>query len=132
MPGYDLHTHSTFSDGTATPSENVALARERGLEGIAVTDHDTTDGWGAALDAASGSDLRIVPGVELSAEHDGASLHVLGYWVDPAHERLRTELRRLHDPRFDRGEMLVEKRQDLDDHLAPAEARIMEAPELRA
>src|SRR6476661_10656217 len=113
MPGYDLHTHSTFSDGTATPSENVALARERGLEGIAVTDHDTTDGWGEALDAASGSDLRIVPGVELSAEHDGASLHVLGYWVDPAHEGLRTELRRLHDTRFRRGEMIVEKLQEL-------------------
>ena len=71
MPGYDLHTHSTFSDGTATPSENVALARERRLEGIAVTDHDTIDGWGEALEAASGSDLRIVPGVELSAEHQG-------------------------------------------------------------
>ena len=103
MPGYDLHTHSTFSDGTATPSENVALARERGLEGIAVTDHDTIDGWEEALEAASGSDLRIVPGVELSAEHDGASLHVLGYWVDASHEGLRTELRRLHDTRFRRG-----------------------------
>ena len=113
MSGYDLHTHSTFSDGTATPSENVALARERGLEGIAVTDHDTMDGWGEALDAASGSDLRIVRGVELSAEHDGASLHVLGYWVDPAHEGLRAELRRLHDTRFRRGEMIVEKLQSL-------------------
>ncbi|TMK91732.1 MAG: PHP domain-containing protein [Actinobacteria bacterium] len=109
VPGYDLHTHSTFSDGTATPAENVALARERGLEGIAVTDHDTMDGWGEALAAASDSDLRIVPGVELSAEHDGASLHVLGYWVDPAHEGLRSELRRLHDTRFRRGEMIVEK-----------------------
>ena len=109
MPGYDLHTHSTFSDGTATPTENVALACERGLDGIAVTDHDTMDGWGEALAAASDADLRIVPGVELSAEHDGASLHVLGYWVDPAHEGLRAELRRLHDTRFRRGEMIVEK-----------------------
>src|SRR5438876_24886 len=113
MPGYDLHTHSTFSDGTATPAENVALARERGLEGVAVTDHDTMDGWGEALAAASDSDLRIVPGVELSAEHDGASLHVLGYWVDPAHEGLRAELRRLHDTRFRRGELIVEKLQAL-------------------
>ena len=67
------------------------------------------DGWGEALAAASDADLRIVPGVELSAEHDGASLHVLGYWVDPAHEGLRAELRRLHDTRFRRGEMIVEK-----------------------
>jgi predicted metal-dependent phosphoesterase TrpH len=72
MPGYDLHTHSTFSDGTATPAENVALARERGLQGIAVTDHDTVDGWGEALAAASDSDRRIVPGVERSAEPAGA------------------------------------------------------------
>jgi len=113
MPGYDLHTHSTFSDGTATPAENVALARERGLEGIAVTDHDTVDGWGEALAAASDTELRIVTGVELSAEHDGASLHVLGYWVDPAHEGLRAELRRLHDTRFRRGEMIVEKLRSL-------------------
>lgn len=118
MPGYDLHTHSTFSDGTATPAENVALARERGLEGIAVTDHDTTDGWAEALAAASDTGLRIVPGVELSAEHDGASLHVLGYWVDPAHDGLRAELRRLHDTRFRRGEMIVEKLQALGNDLS--------------
>ena len=108
MPGYDLHTHSTFSDGTATPDENVRLAIERGLEGLGVTDHDTIDGIGDAVSAAAG-DLAIVPGLELSAEHDGTSLHVLGYWVDPAHDGLRDELRRLHDTRFRRGELIVEK-----------------------
>jgi hypothetical protein len=112
MPGYDLHTHSTFSDGTATPAENVRLAIDRSLEGLAVTDHDTSDGVGEALAAAAG-DLEIVPGLELSAEHDGASLHVLGYWVDPAHRGLVEELRRLHDTRFRRGELIVEKLQAL-------------------
>src|SRR6185437_6756158 len=132
MPGYDLHTHSTFSDGTATPSENVALALERGLEGIAVTDHDTMDGWGEALDAASGSDLLIIPGVELSAEHDGASLHVLGYWVDPAHEGLRAELRRLHDTRFRRGEMIVEKLQALGHDISFERVRAIAGDDLIA
>ena len=113
MAGYDLHTHSTFSDGTATPSENVRLATERGLEGLAVTDHDTFDGIEEAHEAAGAAGLRIVPGLELSAEHDGTSLHVLGYWVDPAHGELRDELRRLHDTRFRRGEMIVEKLQAL-------------------
>ena len=108
MPGYDLHTHSTFSDGTATPDENVRLAVERGLEGLGVTDHDTTEGIDEAISAA-GAELAIVPGLELSAEHDGTSLHVLGYWVDPAHDGLRDELRRLHDTRFRRGELIVEK-----------------------
>ena len=112
MTGYDLHTHSTFSDGTATPSENVRLALERGLEGLAVTDHDTSDGVGEAIAAAAG-ELEIVPGLELSAEHDGASLHVLAYWVDPTHPPLVDELRRLHDTRFRRGELMVEKLQEL-------------------
>ena len=112
MPGYDLHTHSTFSDGTATPEENVRLAVERGLEGLGVTDHDTTEGIDEAISAAGG-DLAIVPGLELSAEHDGTSLHVLGYWVDPAHDGLREELRRLHDTRFRRGELIVERLRSL-------------------
>jgi predicted metal-dependent phosphoesterase TrpH len=112
MPGYDLHTHSTFSDGTATPDENVRLAIERGLEGLGVTDHDTTEGIDEAISAA-GADLTIVPGLELSAEHDGTSLHVLGYWVDPANDGLRDELRRLHDTRFRRGELIVERLRSL-------------------
>jgi hypothetical protein len=113
MPGFDLHTHSTFSDGTATPAENVALAIERDLEGIAVTDHDSTDGYAGAIAAAEGTSLRVETGIEFSAEHDGASLHVLAYWVDPQNDGLREELRRLTDTRFRRGELMVEKLQDL-------------------
>ena len=108
MPGYDLHTHSTFSDGTSRPAENVRLAVDRGLEGLGVTDHDTTDGIDEAVIAAA-DELAIVPGLELSAEHDGTSLHVLGYWVDPDHDGLRDELRRLHDTRFRRGELIVDR-----------------------
>ncbi|HTG48546.1 MAG TPA: PHP domain-containing protein [Actinomycetota bacterium] len=113
MPGYDLHTHSTYSDGTATPAENVRLAVERGLEGIAVTDHDTTAGYDDAFAAAEGTGVRIVPGIEFSAEYDGASLHVLAYWADPAHPGLREELRRLTDTRFRRGELMIEKLREL-------------------
>ena len=113
MPGFDLHTHSTFSDGTATPAENVALAIERELEGIAITDHDSTDGYADAFAAAAGTSLRVETGIEFSAEHDGASLHVLAYWVDPQNDGLREELRRLTDTRFRRGELMVEKLQDL-------------------
>ena len=83
MSGYDLHTHSSCSDGTNTPAENVALALERDLSGIAVTDHDTTEGLDEAFAAAEGTGLEIVPGIEFSAEYQGASLHVLSYWVDP-------------------------------------------------
>ena len=113
MSGIDLHTHSTASDGTNTITENVALARERGLAGIAITDHDTTAGYAEAAAAAEGTGLLIVPGIEFSAEYDGASLHVLAYWVDPADPALVEELRRLTDTRFRRGELMVEKLQAL-------------------
>ena len=109
MLGIDMHTHSVRSDGTNTVTENVALAVERGLAGIAITDHDTTAGLEEAVGAAAGTDLRIVPGIEFSAEHDGASLHVLAYWIDPAEPDLVSELRRLTDTRFRRGELMVEK-----------------------
>ncbi|MFI5056088.1 MAG: PHP domain-containing protein [Actinomycetota bacterium] len=113
MSGIDLHTHSTASDGTNTIAENVALALERGLAGIAITDHDTTAGYADGAAAAEGTGLLIVPGIEFSAEYDGASLHVLAYWVDPADPALVEELRRLTDTRFRRGELMVEKLQAL-------------------
>ena len=113
MPGIDLHTHSVESDGTNTVAENVALGIERGLEGIAVTDHDTTAGYAEAVAASAGTDLEIVPGIEFSAEHDGASLHVLAYWVDPTNGPLVDELHRLIDTRFRRGELMVEKLREL-------------------
>jgi predicted metal-dependent phosphoesterase TrpH len=113
MSGYDLHTHSICSDGTATVTENVGLALERGLEGIAVTDHDTTDGLEEAFAAAAGTDLEIVPGIEFSAEYDGSSLHVLSYWPDPDNAELKAELKRLTDTRLRRGEMMIEKLQEL-------------------
>ncbi len=113
MSGYDLHTHSTCSDGTATVTENVRLAIERGLEGLGVTDHDTTAGLDEAVAAAAGSDLEIVPGIEFSAEYQGASLHVLAYWIDPDDPELQAELTRLTDSRFRRGEMMIEKLQAL-------------------
>lgn len=114
MPGYDLHTHSSCSDGTNTPAQNVELALERGLTGLGVTDHDTTEGLEEAVAAATAhGGLEIIPGIEFSAEYEGASLHVLAYWVDPSHEGLRAELKRLTDTRFRRGELMIEKLQEL-------------------
>jgi predicted metal-dependent phosphoesterase TrpH len=113
MSGYDLHTHSTFSDGTNSITENVELALDRGLDGLGITDHDTTGGLEEASAAADGTGLEVVPGIEFSAEYQGASLHVLAYWIDPADEELQAELRRLTDTRFRRGEMMIEKLQEL-------------------
>ena len=132
MSGINLHTHSTASDGTNTITENVALALERGLAGIAITDHDTTAGYADAAAAAEGTGLLIVPGIEFSAEYDGASLHVLAYWVDPADLALVEELRRLTDTRFRRGELMVEKLQALGYDISFEQVRAIAGDDLIA
>ncbi len=113
MPGYDLHSHSNRSDGTLPPAEEMRLAAERGLTGVALTDHDTFEGLEEAAAAADELGLDFVPGIEFSAEFDAASLHILGYWVDPEDPAIDVELLRLTATRFRRGEMIVEKLHEL-------------------
>lgn len=82
MAGFDTHCHSTASDGALAPAELVARAKERGLMGLALTDHDTVAGLAEALAAGSRLDITVLPGIELSAEHREHDVHVLGYWID--------------------------------------------------
>lgn len=99
----DLHTHSTESDGTDTPTELVGAAVAAGLDVIALTDHDTTAGWAEAARAVrghNGSGLRVVPGAELSCSSpDGRgstiTVHLLAYLFDPASRALADEQARL-------------------------------------
>jgi 3',5'-nucleoside bisphosphate phosphatase len=113
MPAIDLHVHTNRSDGTFTPTEAVKLAAERGLDGIAVTDHDTTEGLSEATDAAREAGIELLSGVEFSAEYQRTSIHVLGYFMDLDDATFQEELTRLRDDRFRRGEMIVEKLQEL-------------------
>jgi hypothetical protein len=113
MSGIDLHTHTNRSDGTFAPAELVRRAAEMGLDVLAVTDHDTTAGLDEAAAAGAETGIDVVPGVELSAELDGTSVHVLCYWMDADHPGLQAELGRLRDERFRRGELMVEKLQGL-------------------
>ena len=81
--GVDLHTHTTASDGTLSPSELVRAAARRGVRVLAVTDHDSTDGLRDALaEAEQHRPLTIVPGLEINCDVPGAEVHVLGYLVD--------------------------------------------------
>jgi predicted metal-dependent phosphoesterase TrpH len=109
----DLHTHTTRSDGTTTPSENASLAAHAGLRGLAVTDHDTTAGWEEAADACRRLGLAFVPGVELSTEVHGTSVHLLGYWMDPDHPDLVAECDRLFNERERRAAAIVARLADL-------------------
>src|ERR1043166_7872936 len=105
----DLHLHTTFSDGTYTPAQVLDLARRSGLCAIAVTDHDTLDGVALAQQAALGSDVEVVPAVEISAEYRGGELHLLGYFVRLDDQPLQAALRRLRDARAGRFWEMVER-----------------------
>lgn len=113
MPGIDLHTHSNRSDGTFEPAEVIRRAAGLGLEVVALTDHDTTGGLEEAEATGDQMGVEVVPGVEFSAEYDGTSVHVLCYWPDVDDAELQTELQRLRDDRFRRGERMVERLQAL-------------------
>lgn len=78
----DLHTHSVYSDGTNTPAELVSMADERGLSALALTDHDTVKGIPELLAAAEATAVEAVPGIELSAECERGTMHILGYFLD--------------------------------------------------
>jgi 3',5'-nucleoside bisphosphate phosphatase len=103
----DLHTHTVYSDGTTTPAHNVALARAAGLRGLAITDHDTLAGWDEAAEACTDAGLEFVPGLELSTEEQGVSVHVLGYWVNPDDPALRAECERLRGERAGRARRIL-------------------------
>ncbi|HWK20384.1 MAG TPA: PHP domain-containing protein [Microbacteriaceae bacterium] len=103
----DLHTHSSVSDGTQSPAELVASALEAGLGTVALTDHDSTAGWAEALAAAEGTGLSVVPGIELSTQLEYASVHILGYLVDPENADLVAEMARIREERYGRAESMV-------------------------
>jgi 3',5'-nucleoside bisphosphate phosphatase len=96
----ELHCHTTYSDGTLTPTALVDLAVQQGVRALAITDHDTMGGWDEAIAAATPLGLEIVPGLELSTVCRERSLHVLGFYPDraqlqaPLDERLNGRKRR--------------------------------------
>lgn len=106
----ELHCHTTYSDGTLTPKQLVASAKQAGVKALAITDHDTLAGWDEAI-AAAGIDLEIVPGVELSTVHNGRSLHILGFY--PRRADLEGPLQERQGGRRRRSQRMLEKLADL-------------------
>jgi predicted metal-dependent phosphoesterase TrpH len=96
---YDLHSHSIASDGTLTPAELVQQAHAAGVQVLALTDHDTTDGIAAACTAADELGLKLVPGVEVSVSWQSLTVHILGLNIDPHCTALQTGLQRLRAAR---------------------------------
>lgn len=107
----ELHCHTTYSDGTLTPTQLVEAAVRAGVKALAITDHDTVSGWDEATAAARPYDLEIIPGIELSTVHRGKSLHILGFYPDAA--SLIPPLRERVAGRQRRAEKIVAKLADL-------------------
>lgn len=87
----DLHIHSAFSDGTLTPAELIRLARQRGIGAVALCDHNTVAGLPEFLNAAAGSGIWAVPGIEFSTDYENTELHILALFVKPQYYAAITE-----------------------------------------
>lgn len=104
----DLHLHTTCSDGLYSPAEIVDLAARSGLAAIAITDHDTLEGFEPAR-AAAPADLEVIPAVEVTAHFHESELHLLGYFVDPDDANLKAVFAMIRDRRIERFRTLVER-----------------------
>lgn len=101
---YDLHCHSTASDGSLEPGALVQRAQQHGVDVLALTDHDITAGIKEAQITAGELDLRLIPGVEISVTWKGATIHVLGLGIDVLNNELQQGLAKLREFRVWRGE----------------------------
>ena len=108
---YDLHSHSYHSDGTLSPAELVQRAQEKGVNVLALTDHDVTDGLSEAEDVAQKLGLRLIPGVEISSTWEGRTLHILGLNIDATNSVLQQGLAELRAARDSRAWLIDERLQ---------------------
>lgn len=106
----DLHTHTTASDGLLSPTELVLHAHEMGLNVLAITDHDTLGGIEQAQRAAQPLGMHIIPGVELSAEHE-PEIHILGFGIDASSPKLASLLDQTRQERRTRDALMMERLQ---------------------
>ena len=134
----DLHIHSTMSDGTLTPEEIVREACQKGLSVIAISDHDTIAGVRAALRAAEGTGLTVIPAVEISTDYKRVEVHILGYYIDLDDATLAEKLSYVRDARLLRAEKIVQKLRGLgvavtlDEVLAESDGQSLGRPHVAA
>jgi 3',5'-nucleoside bisphosphate phosphatase len=110
---FEIHCHSTVSDGLHSPAFLADLCLKNGVELWALTDHDTCDGCEEAWSAAHDKGISFVPGIEISAQAAGRSIHVLGYGFDPDSAAIRSYGTRMETARLERMEEMVRRMQSL-------------------
>jgi len=115
----DLHLHTVFSDGTFTPRELIQEAKKAGLSAISIVDHDTVAAIKPAIDEAGEFDIEIIPGIELTADHNGREVHILGYLIDYTKPSFKQKLDFLKQNRIERIHKITEKLKDIGIVLSP-------------
>jgi len=105
----DFHCHTTASDGTLSPEALIELAKEQGIEALAITDHDTTAGFKEAKPFAEAAGIRLIPGVEISCEWQGLTIHVVALDFDPDNSVLQQGLESIRVMRWERAERISDK-----------------------
>ncbi|WAK00616.1 PHP domain-containing protein [Methylobacter sp. YRD-M1] len=106
---YDLHCHSTASDGALSPAELIKRAHEQGVTSLALTDHDTTAGLAEARAAAAASGIKLIPGIELSTNWQDKCFHIVGLGIDPDYGPLAQATQNLQIVRLERAEKIAQK-----------------------
>jgi predicted metal-dependent phosphoesterase TrpH len=109
----DLHSHTTYSDGSSSPHELVRLAAEAGALALAITDHDTVAGLAEGRAAARAAGVEFIDGIEISAEYSPGTMHILGYYIDAESEALLSTLEELRDARDNRNPKIASRLQAL-------------------
>lgn len=103
----DLHVHTYYSDGLFSPEKVVEISLKLGLSAVSITDHDCVEGIEAAVRAASGTDLEIIPGIELSSVIKDREVHILGYFIDKEEPVLVSRLGRMKENRLGRMKEII-------------------------
>ncbi len=110
----DLHLHTYYSDGIYSPEELISKAKNAGLSVISITDHDNVDAVDEATLIAKDSGIELIPGVEISAEHNGKETHILAYYVDHNNEELLEYLKNFRKERVIRARKIVDRLNELN------------------
>lgn len=109
MIPYDLHFHSTYSDGEWNIDEILVHAQKIGMKVLSLTDHDTVAGQEEFLEKSKIAGIQAIPGVEVTSDFEGTRLHILGYGIDINNKDLKEEIEKTYKSRADRNELFYDK-----------------------
>ncbi|MCI8805956.1 MAG: PHP domain-containing protein [Clostridiales bacterium] len=114
MPRVDLHTHTTFSDGTFTPEEIIDYAVKKNIKALAITDHDNFDGVSEAVFHGKKYNVEVINGIEMSTDFFNKEIHIVGLFIDIKNKQLNSELNGLKEKRKKRNCLAIEKLRKLN------------------